>query len=62
MLQYKSDNLGFDINLAIASGGEMSLFRHLLIGDGKDYTEIFKNCKKTAKLSGKILACELAIG
>ena len=55
--------LGFDLNVLMNSGGEISLFKHLLAAaDTSEHAEAFKVCRKVAKHAGKLLACELSIG
>lgn len=62
LLRQSATKLGFDINLTMASGGEMSLFKYLLVDDSSKMKKVFSKCRLEAKLSGKLLACALALG
>lgn len=62
LLENSTNKLGFDINLAMASGGEISLFKYLLLNESSEVTRVFNQCRLQAKLSGKLLACALALG
>ena len=55
--------VGIEIAVTLVTGAELSLFKYLLLGSNvSEFAKLFAECKKSAKLSGQLLACTLAIG
>ena len=55
--------VGIEIAVTLITGAELSLFKYLLLGSNvTEFTKLFSECKKSAKLSGQLLACALTIG
>ena len=55
--------VGIEIAVTLVTGAELSLFKYLLLGSNvTEFAKLFSACKKSAKLSGQLLACALAVG
>ena len=54
--------LGVEVAITLASGGQLSLLKCLLMGSNvTEFVELFRGAKANAKRSGRLLACALAI-
>ena len=55
--------VGIEVAATLITGGKLSLFKYLLLGSNlTEFSTLFSACKRSAKVSGQLLACSLAIG
>lgn len=58
--------IAFELGLNYVTGGEITIMRALIMGKSvknvTDLSKLFGEAKASAKITGKLLACAIAIG